>query len=186
MDANVLYPAVLRSYLIDLSLLGVYQAHWTDELQDEWIRNLQLNRSELDEARLRQTQGLMDRALPEARITGHEPLIRTLTLPDADDRHVLAAAIHGQVDVIVTQNLRDFPSAVLDASSLRAVSPDDFLGGFLPDQAAALVEALRAQQARYRAPPLTMADLLHRLAQQGVPTVANSLASLLKISRPAL
>lgn len=181
LDANVLYPAVLRSFLIDLSLQGVYQAHWTDELQDEWMRNLRLNRPELDESKLRQTQRLMDQVLPEARITGYEPLISTLTLPDADDRHVLAAALHGQVDVIVTQNLRDFPSAVLGASGVRALSPDDFLGGFLPDQADALIEALRAQQGRYRAPPLTLADLLHRLAQQGVPTLAHSLASHLSL-----
>jgi len=59
LDATVLYLAVLRIDLIDLSLLGVYPAHWTDELQDKWIRDLQLNRPALDEARLRQTQALM-------------------------------------------------------------------------------------------------------------------------------
>ena len=51
----------------------------------------------------------MDRHFPDALVVGFEPLIDGLTLPDADDRHVLAAAIRGQADVIITQNLKDFP-----------------------------------------------------------------------------
>ena len=105
LDANVLYPAALRSLLIDLSMLGVYQAHWTDEIQGEWIRNLLVNRPDLDPLKLQRTRGLMDRALDTARITGYEALIPELQLPDLDDRHVLAAALHAGVELIVTKNL---------------------------------------------------------------------------------
>lgn len=179
LDANVLYPVVLRSFLIDLSLLGVFQAHWTDEVQAEWIRNLLLNRPELSGAKLRQTQALMDRALPEARITGYEVLIERLDLPDLDDRHVLAAAIHGHASVIVTQNVKDFPANVLEPYGILAMLPDEFLSGFLLEHEAEFIQAFHAQLGRYRAPPLSVPDLLQRLTQQGAPTIAASLASLL-------
>ena len=59
-------------------------------------------------------------------VTGYEPLIGSLALTDEGDRHVLAAAIAGRCDVIVTQNLRDFPAAVLTSFGIEAQHPDDF------------------------------------------------------------
>jgi predicted nucleic acid-binding protein len=128
LDANVLYPAALRSLLIDLSLQGLYQAHWTDKIQGEWIGNLLANRPELDPVRLQRTRELMDLALDTASVTGHEALIPGLQLPDPDDRHVLAAALHAGAEWIVTQNLRDFPDAVLGLLGLQAAHPDAFVG----------------------------------------------------------
>lgn len=86
LDANVLYPATLRSLLLDLSLLGRYEAHWTDEVQAEWRRNLLAHRPDPDPVKLRRTQALMDRALDTARITGYEHLQEEFHLPDPGDR----------------------------------------------------------------------------------------------------
>ena len=69
----------------------------------------------------------MNEAFDDALVTGWEPLTTGLALPDPGDAHVLAAAILGRADVIVTQNLKDFPSEVLSPFGIDAVSTDDFL-----------------------------------------------------------
>lgn len=92
-DASVLYPAPLRDLLIWVAIKGLVRAKWTDQIQEEWLRNLLEQRPDLDERRLRRTQQLMNRALPDAHVSGYEDLISALELPDPDDRHVLAAAI---------------------------------------------------------------------------------------------
>jgi hypothetical protein len=175
LDANVLYPATLRSLLLDLSLLGLYQAHWTDEIQEEWIRNLQINRPELDPAKLQRTRELMDQAIDTARISGYEHLREQISLPDPGDRHVVAAAAHGQVDLIVTQNLRDFPAETLQPLGLQAVHPDVFLQGFLAAQLDQVVEAVRLQRARFRSPPISAEAILDALERQGVPSTVAAL-----------
>ncbi|KAF3996627.1 hypothetical protein HNR39_002845 [Glaciimonas immobilis] len=92
-DANVLYPAPLRDFLMHLALTGAYRARWSALVHDEWKRNLLANRSDLTQAQLDRTSALMDKAVPDALVTGYESLIEGLQLPDVDDRHVLAVAI---------------------------------------------------------------------------------------------
>lgn len=91
-DACVLYPAPLRDFLMWLGLSGRFRARWSAQIHDEWKRNLLLNRSDLTSAQLDRTSALMDLATPDGLVTDHEVLITGLTLPDPDDRHVLAAA----------------------------------------------------------------------------------------------
>jgi hypothetical protein len=81
LDACVLYPASLRDLLLTLSVDGVYGARWTDDIQNEWIRNLMINRPELSPAALGRTAGLMNDAIDDARITNYEYLIDSLTCP---------------------------------------------------------------------------------------------------------
>jgi len=174
-----LYPTTLRSLLIDLSLLGVYQAHWTDELQNEWIRNLLIHRPDLDPAKLQRTRELMDRALDTARITGYEALIPTLQLPDRDDRHMLAAALHGGAELIVTQNLKDFPMEILDPLGVQAISPDRFIEDLLATHPESVLEALRRGRSRYRAPTVSAEELLAMLSRQGLAMTSQTLQASL-------
>ena len=108
-DANVLYPAELRNFLMHLALIGVFRAKWSPEVHEEWIRSLLANRPDLTREKLERTRQLMDKAAPDALVTGYEHLIPGLRLPDPNDRHVLAAAIRCGASVIVTRNLGDFP-----------------------------------------------------------------------------
>lgn len=101
-DACVLYPFHLRNILIQCAFDGLVEARWTDDIHDEWIRNLAANTPGLSIERLEATRDRMNAALPEAAVADHRPLIADLTLPDPDDRHVLAAAIAGKASVIVT------------------------------------------------------------------------------------
>ncbi|MES9881867.1 MAG: PIN domain-containing protein [Sedimenticola sp.] len=111
-DACVLYPAPLRDFLLRLSTTGLFSAKWTDRIHDEWIRNLLESRPDLEE-KLSRTRELMNQAVPDSLVAGFESLIENLELPDADDRHVLAAAIRSGAQAIITFNLKDFPDDVL-------------------------------------------------------------------------
>lgn len=138
-DANVLYPSTLRDVLIRVGLARLVQPKWTDRILDEVFRNLRANRPDLDPARLDRTRRLMNDAIRDVTVTGYEQLIDQLDLPDADDRHVLAAAIHAEAQVIITFNLRDFPADRLSVWGVEAQHPDDFLTTLYQDQPDALV-----------------------------------------------
>ncbi len=87
-DACVMYPAPLRSLLMYLALSDLYRAHWTDDIHEEWIRNLLINRPDLNRKQLEKVRSLMDSHVPGALVTGSEGLISTITLPDQDDRRL--------------------------------------------------------------------------------------------------
>ena len=92
-DACVLYPAPLRDLLVRLGGSGLFRARWTNQIHDEWICNVLENRADLSRERLERTRDLMNEHIFDSLVTGYEDLIPSLELPDADDRHVLAAAI---------------------------------------------------------------------------------------------
>lgn len=107
LDANVLYPAPMRDALMQLAVTDLFKAKWTADIHREWIDALLRNQNGRDRAALERTRDLMDTSVRDCLVAGYEPLIPSLELPDPDDRHVLAAAIVGRCDAIVTQNLKD-------------------------------------------------------------------------------
>jgi predicted nucleic acid-binding protein len=144
-DANVLYPSTLRDVLIRVGIAQLVRPRWSDQILDETFQNLQANRPDLHAEQLRRTRDLMNRALRDVLVTGHLDLIDTLDLPDRDDRHVLAAAIAGGAQVIVTKNLRDFPAWALAPHGLIAEHPDDFLVNLVQEHSsvvAGIVDAI--------------------------------------------
>lgn len=126
-DANVLYPNVLRDVLLRVGLETDYQPRWTQEILDEVFRKLTKNRPDLDEQKLQKTRRLMNEALPDACVSYPSKLLSSLTLPDPKDRHVLAAAISCHAELIITANLKDFPTEVVGEYGISAIHPDDFL-----------------------------------------------------------
>lgn len=122
-DACVLYPARLRDLLIRIARTGIVRARWTGEILDECFRSILESRPDLDEAALKRTRELMMKAVPDCMVTGYQDLIEGLTLPDEDDRHVVAAAIRTSAQAIVTLNLDDFPSDVLGSLGIEAQTP---------------------------------------------------------------
>ncbi|WP_337173487.1 PIN domain-containing protein [Paludisphaera sp.] len=164
-DACVLYPAPLRDLLMRLALTGLFQARWTDEIHDEWTRNVAANRPDITVDSLDRCRKLMDDHVPDSLVVGYEHLIPGLTLPDLDDRHVLAAAIHGGAGTIVTFNLGDFPASVLDGYHIRAIHPDRFVVRLWSESPEAILEAARRQRQALRRPPRTAAEYLATLSQ---------------------
>ena len=174
-DACVLYPAPLRDFLMWLGLSGRFRARWSEQIHDEWKRNLLLNRSDLTPAQLDRTSALMDLAIPDGLVTDHEVLITGLTLPDPDDRHVLAAAIRCSASVIVTFNERDFPSAVLSPFGIEAQHPDLFIENLFDLDPAAVVAAAQRQRAQLKSPPMDVDRYIDVLLRQGLVQTAKTL-----------
>lgn len=127
LDACGLYPAPLRDFLMHLTLLGAFKARWTERIHDEWIRNVLEMRPDLTSRQLRRTRDLMNLFAQDCLVENYERFIDEVDLPDPNDRHVLAAAIHCQAEAIVTFNLRDFPESALKGYGMKAISPDEFV-----------------------------------------------------------
>ena len=119
-DACVLYPAPLRDLLMHIAVTDLYRAKWTDAIHDEWTRNVLRDRPDLKREQLQRTRDLMNSHARDCLVTGYERLINAVTLPDPDDRHVLAAAIRAGADIIVTFNLNDFPEKYLMPYGIEA------------------------------------------------------------------
>lgn len=167
-DACVLYPAPLRDLLLRLARTNLFRARWSEQIHEEWIRGVLRSRPDLHD-RLDRTRRMMDQAVDDCLVTGYEALSPTLSLPDPDDRHVLAAAIVGRADVIVTFNLKDFPAATLALYGIEAQHPDTFIRHVLDLEEAVAVAAVKQQRASLRNPPKTVEEFLDILAQQSLP-----------------
>lgn len=167
-DACVLYPAPLRDLLVSLGGIGIFRARWSDRIHKEWIDNLLRERPDLTRKALERTQELMDKAVLDCLVMNYENLIPSLKLPDKDDRHVLAAAIRGRADVIVTMNLKHFPAKVLSEYSLEAQHPDEFVAHLLDLHPGAVCGALHEMRKRLTKPSKTPKEFLNTLERQGL------------------
>lgn len=174
-DANVLYPSTLRDLLIRIAQAGLVQAKWTDQILDEVFRNLTANRPDLDPAKLARTRRLMNKAVRDCRVTGYEPLVEVLKLPDVIDRHVLAAAIKARAQVIVTNNLKDFPTDALEPWNMEAKSADDFILDQIDLSRETVYAAVQRIADSRQNPPATFADVLAMLERDGLVEVSSAL-----------
>jgi len=168
-DACVFYPAPLRDFLMRLAMTELFRARWTETIHDEWMASLLANRSDLNRAQLEHTRDLMNKAVPDCLVTGYSDLIPGLTLPDPDDRHVLAAAIRAGAGVIVTFNLKDFPPAALEIYGIEAQHPDEFVTDLLDLDPGKVCAAARAQRLGLKNPPKKIAEYLEGLERQQLP-----------------
>ena len=172
LDANVLYPAPLRDFLLRLADAEFFRPCWSEEIHEEWMRNLSANRPDLTHTQIARTRALMDTAFPEAQIAGYEHLIPALT-NHPKDRHVLAAAIQGQAHYIVTFNTKDFPKSALTPHGIQLISPDALALGFYKTAPHDVVSIIRNHRAKLTRPPKTAQEYLDTLAQCRLPqTVA--------------
>ncbi len=177
-DACVLYPAPLRDFLIELALTDTFRARWSEKIHQEWIYNVLKNRPDLNESQLLRTQAYMDANVRDALVTDFHSLIPSLKLPDEQDRHVLAAAIRCNSDVIVTFNLKDFPSEYLSTFDIEAQHPNDFILYLLdlyPVQVCSTAEKVRQ---RLRNPVMDHNRYLSNLLKQGLPQTVSRLNEL--------
>lgn len=168
-DACVLYPSPLRDLLIRLAVEEVVVARWSDTILDEVFRNLSANRPDLDPARLDVTRTRMNDAVLDAVVPSNTAtLARVGPLPDPDDAHVVATALDAGASVIVTFNLRDFPTEVLEPLGLMAVHPDAFVSELLEADPESVFATVVAQARDLRNPPRTVDDVLDALAGCGL------------------
>jgi predicted nucleic acid-binding protein len=162
-DACVLYPAPIRDVLMHLALTDLYRARWTNTIHEEWIRAVLANRPDLTRTQLERTRDLMNAHARDALIHDFDDLIPSLALPDPNDRHVLAAAIRGRADVIVTYNIRDFPETVVAPYGIAVQHPDEFLTHTLDLAPGIVLGALQRLRRSLTRPPIAAEDFLATL-----------------------
>ena len=167
-DACVLYPAPLRDFLMNLAITDLFRAKWTNDIHDEWIQNVLKNRPDLIKERLHRTRDLMNSHVRDCLVIGYQDLIPSLTLPDVNDRHVLAAAIVAGADVIVTYNLKDFPATILEQYGIEAQHPDEFITHLIDLAPPVVCEAAKRQRISLKNPPQGVEDLLSAYERQSL------------------
>jgi hypothetical protein len=154
---------------VELAAAGLFRAKWTNQIHEEWMSNVLTDRSDLTRGALERTRDLMNRAVLDCLVEGYEDLVPGLLLPDSDDRHVLAAAIHCGADSIVTFNLKDFPRSALEKYGIDAIHPDDFINHQFGLAGPLVVVSAQRCRARLRNPPRTAEEYLETLERQGLP-----------------
>ena len=173
-DACVLYPAPVRDLLMELAISGLVQAKWTERIHQEWMSSLLKDRPEIEE-RIQQTRRLMDIAIPDALVTHYESLIEGITLPDPEDRHVLAAALKCGAQMIVTANLKDFPQEQLTPYAIDALHPDQFIEQHFGLNQAAVIACAKRIRSRLQNPEKSADEYLEILSSSRLPVTANLL-----------
>lgn len=174
-DACVLYPAPLRDLLMHLAMTGLFRAKWTNEIHDEWLRNVLANRGDLKRSQLERTRDLMNKHVHDCLIEGYEYLIPSLKLPDPTDRHVLAAAIHSSTSIILTYNLKDFPAKSLNIYNINALHPDKFLTQLIDLEPDIICSTIKKVRATLKKPPTSINKYLSILEKQSLPNTVKKL-----------
>jgi hypothetical protein len=180
-DACVLYPAPLRDLLLRVALSDLFRARWTEEIHAEWMRSLLERRPDLKPEQLARTRELMDRSVPDCLVTGYEGLIDQLTLPDPQDRHVLAAAIRCRAGVIVTYNLADFPAVALQPHGIEAQHPDEFVSHLFDLSPGAVCAAVRDQRCALTRPARSVRELLDTFLSLGLTSTVAALETMQEV-----
>ena len=174
LDACVLYPTVLREVLIGVAKAGLYTPLWSDRILEEWARATR-KIGPLAESQARSDAAMLRVTFPKASIAAQPGLEARLHLPDKNDIHVLAAAIAGSADAIVTFNARDFPRHVLAAEGVSRRDPDGVLWELWshhPETVSAVIASVHARSVQLSGQPQPLRPFLKRA---GLPRLAKAL-----------
>lgn len=163
LDACVLYPVGLRDTLLSVAQAGAFRPGWSAEILAEVRGAVVRSVKDVDSARIDRMLADMQAAFPEAMVSVPSRLPPEMT-NHPSDRHVLAAAVAGGAQVLVTRNVKHFPRRACQPFGISVQTPDDFLAGMCRDDPQAVLEALEKQSHRYTAPPMTVDEILRRHA----------------------
>jgi predicted nucleic acid-binding protein len=177
LDTNVIFPVEIRDLLFWFAHYDLFTPKWSENILDEWAKVIKKKggTDEDIENRIRKTR----QAFPDAMVENYESLIKTLKLPDEKDRHVLAAAIKTNANLIVTHNLKDFPNDYLAQFGLSAKSPDDFAADLIDLNPKQAIQAFRELVLNRRNPELDEYEVLVRFRKNGLKDTADYLHALL-------
>lgn len=166
--------------MLSLAEAEFFRVRWTDEILTETeaaLAKIHTERnSENPEGRAKRAIDAMKRAFPEASVADYQNLMTACgTLPDDGDRHVVAAAMRTQAQAIVTENLKDFPSAILEEMGLEARCADDFIADTIALDEGRAVAAIRQMRERLAKPTMDAEALLRSLEAHGLTETATIL-----------
>lgn len=177
LDTNVVYPVIIRDILLWFAYYDLYTPKWSEHIFDEWKKVIKEKGVFEEEANNRILK--MNLAFPDALVQNYKGLIKHLELPDADDRHILAAAIKTNANLIVTNNIKDFPEEYLQSFSLNAKTADDFLTDIIDLNQEQAIAAFKEMVLNKKNPKQDEFEVLNFLRNAGLKDTANYLHALL-------
>ncbi len=163
LDADALFSAAVRDLLLRAAEAGLYRPLWTEQILEEMRNAILRKRKDLALRDMRRLVTHMRAAFPEAEVSGYRALIPAMG-NNKDDRHVLAAAVAGRADVIVTWNTRHFPRSACEPYGVDVQTPDEFLVHAIHLRPDRMVWVVRRQAADLRKPPMDLDEILDRLS----------------------
>jgi predicted nucleic acid-binding protein len=173
LDACVLFPMYLRDILLSTAEDGLYLPYWSQKILNEAMGNL-ISGGKLSPEKARNLEEVIKEAFPEAMVTAPLGLDELMT-NDPKDRHVLAAAVTAQANIIVTNNLADFKAKDLERWNIKAQSPDEFLTELFDEHPDSIINLLQAQSKKYKNPPKTVFELVDFLGKKAsIPQFATT------------
>lgn len=173
LDTNVLFGALHRNMILSLAEGGFFRPRWSSTTLEELERSLE-GRIGAEKAKMQVAR--INRAFPEGVVKIAPQMLTGLTLPDQDDRHVLAAAIQSRAAQIVTDNLKHFPAASMPMSDIEVVSADHLLSHTISQAPTNAAACIRNMRLRLNKPELTAEDLILKMEGQGLAETAAELA----------
>lgn len=176
LDACVLYPLAMADALMSLATAGLYAAKWTTKIEGEWISALEAQRPDL-QGRLANRRDDMREAVLDWEVSesAWQRCVGGLQLPDPKDVHVLAAALAGHADCIVTANLKDFPVDLVAPLGIEVIHPDRFIIAQWDLEQLTAVAAFKRMRARRQRPEASAEDFAAALERGGLPSTAQRL-----------
>jgi predicted nucleic acid-binding protein len=177
LDTNVVYPVIIRDLLLWFAHYDLYTPKWSNHIFDEW-KEVMTRKGVSKELALQRVQ-VANKAFPDALVENYEGLIPALTLRDQKDCHVLAAAIKTNANVIVTNNIKDFPKEYLDSFGLIAKTADDFLTDIIDLNQEQAIAAFKEMVLNKKNPDLDIYEVLDVLRKNGLTETANYLHAFL-------
>ncbi len=179
-DACSLVPTLNRDLLLSLAEADFFRVRWSERVLDETeaaVAKVMTAKGKSDvNRRAHLARSYMERAFADAMVTGYEALASGLTgLPDPGDAHVIAAAVKTRASVIVTENLKHFPEAILAPLDIEAKSADGFIADTIGLDRGRAVAAIKQMRERYRKPELDAEALLLRMDAVGLIETVDAL-----------
>ena len=174
LDACVLFPTVLRETLLGVAQKGLYQPVWSPRILEEWARATR-KLGPTAEVIARGEIAALGLEFPGASQSDDPADADRFDLPDVADAHVLALAVDQRADLIVTANLKDFPTRALAALGVRAVDPDRFLCALWQDQPNVVAGAVAQVHAKAEAISGDTLELCALLRRAGLPRLGKRL-----------
>lgn len=174
-DANLLAGALTRNIILSLAEAGFFRPYWSFRILDEFERYCAKRTGSPENAKKQRLR--IEAVFPEAIVGGIDAIEEGLNLPDLDDRHVLAAAIKAKAEVIVTENLKDFPVSEMELHDIQVLTLDQFVADILDLAGPEAIAALRLMRERFENPEITAKELILKVETLGLSETANFLAA---------
>lgn len=158
-DACVFYGMLKTDTLMSLCSRGLFAAKWSERIENEWIGHL-IEKMPNKEAEIIRRRDTMRVAVPDWAVCpkGIASIEQSLQLPDMNDRHVLAAAMIGHADCIVTDDKWGFDDEIVSQYGIEIIDTDSFIVNQLDLDEYQALAALKAMRLRWKNPDATPDD----------------------------